>query len=177
MKKLPPVHPAIVHFPIALLTLSVPADLFGYIYQSDSLHAAGWWSLLGAAVGGAAAVVAGLYDMNREKINHDAHERVHTHMKVGFVALAVIAVLTLWRWWIYTNGANAVSVIYLVVAFAALGLTLFQGSLGGELVFADGVGVAPTGQGTEPPQQAREERAAQGEVGGGEVEEKGGHQH
>ncbi|MGI8470556.1 MAG: DUF2231 domain-containing protein [Pyrinomonadaceae bacterium] len=156
---MPPVHPAIVHFPIALVTLSVLADLFGYIFNSDSLRGAGWWSLLGAAIGGALAVVAGLYDMNREKIEHEAHERVHVHMKVGFVVLAVVAVLTLWRWWIYANNANAVSIVYLVVAFLVLGLTMFQGYLGDELVFADGAGVAPTGQGTEPPKQARERAA------------------
>ncbi|MDQ3181385.1 MAG: DUF2231 domain-containing protein, partial [Acidobacteriota bacterium] len=94
----------------------------------------------------------------------------HTHMKVGFVVLAAVAVLTLWRWAIYTNQANAVSIIYLVVAFLVLGLTMFQGYLGSELVFADGVGVAPTGQGTESPEKAQE-RAAK--VAGGE----GGHQH
>lgn len=169
---MPPVHPAIVHFPIALLVLSVFADLFGYIYTSDSLRGAGWWSLAGAAIGGALAVVAGLYDMNREKINHEAHERVHTHMKVGFVVLAAVAVLTLWRWAIYTNQANAVSIIYLVVAFLILGLTMFQGYLGGELVFADGVGVAPTGQGTESPEKAQERVA---KVAGGKGE--GSHQH
>jgi uncharacterized membrane protein len=164
MKNLPPVHPAIVHFPIALLTLSVVADFFGYVLDSDSLRGAGWWSLAGAGLGGAAAVVAGLVDMNREKIEHAAHERVHTHMKVGFAALVAVAVLALWRWAIYAKLASAVGSIYLVVAFLVLGLTLFQGYLGGELVFADGVGVAPTGQGTEPPDEARQETASdQGE--------------
>ncbi len=46
---MPPIHPAIVHFPIALLVLSVVADIFGFLYQSESLRGAGWWSLLGAA--------------------------------------------------------------------------------------------------------------------------------
>jgi uncharacterized membrane protein len=36
---------------------------------------------------------------------------------------------------------------YLIAAVLVLALTFFQGWLGGELVFADGVGVAPTGQG------------------------------
>jgi len=35
----------------------------------------------GAAAGAALAVPAGLFDMNRETIDHDAHQRVHTHMK------------------------------------------------------------------------------------------------
>lgn len=39
---MPPVHPALVHYPIALMTLSVVADLFGRLYESPSLRAAGW---------------------------------------------------------------------------------------------------------------------------------------
>lgn len=43
---MPPVHPAIVHYPIALVTLSVVADLFGFIFGSQSLQHAGWWALM-----------------------------------------------------------------------------------------------------------------------------------
>ncbi len=102
---MPPIHPAIVHFPIALLVLSVVADFFGFLYHSESLRGAGWWSLLGAAIGGVLAVVAGYYDMKREeeKLEHEAHEQIHKHMYVGFVLLAAIAGLTVWRWLIYAN--------------------------------------------------------------------------
>lgn len=146
---MPPVHPAIVHFPIALVSLSVLADLFGFVYASASLQSAGWWSLLGAAIGAALAIVAGLFDMSREKIKDKAHKRVHTHIKVGFALFAAIAGLTIWRWLIYSDATNKIGWSYLVAAFAVLGLTIFQGWLGGELVFTEGVGVAPTGQGVD----------------------------
>lgn len=168
---MPPVHPSIVHFPIALITFSVMADLFGHLTDSATLRAAGFWALLGAAVGGALAVVAGLFDMNREKIEHEAHERVHFHMKVGFTLFAAVAGLTIWRWLLYTNAQNRPGWGYLIAALLVLGLTVFQGYLGGELVFADGVGVALTGQGTEPLGAARQ-RATN--VAGGEDQEKGG---
>lgn len=45
---MPPIHPAIVHYPIALMTLSVIADLLGYVMDSPSLQAAGTWALVGA---------------------------------------------------------------------------------------------------------------------------------
>lgn len=163
---MPPVHPAIVHFPIALVTLSVLADFFGYIYTSMTLHAAGWWSLFGAAVGAALALLAGLFDMSREKIEDEAHKRVRTHMKVGFALFAAIVGLTTWRWIIYSDAANKPGRGYLVGALVVLALTFFQGWLGGELVFSDGVGVAPTGQGTEPPNKAKERTSKI--VGGGD---------
>lgn len=165
---MPPVHPAIVHFPVALVTLSVVADLVGYLSGSESLRTAGWWALFGAAVGAALALPAGLYDMNREKIGDEAHRRVHTHMKVGFTLFAALVGLTVWRWLIYAGAGQRPGAGYLVAAVAVLALTLFQGWLGGELVFGDGVGVAPTGQGTEPPDRAkaRAAKVAGGESGG-----------
>lgn len=153
---MPPIHPAIVHFPIALVTLSVLADLVGYVFRSESLSGAALWSLAGAAVGAASAVIAGLFDMNRERMSEEAHHRVHFHMKVGFALLSAIVALAVWRWAVYTYNANAVNIAYLVGAFLVLGLTIFQGYLGGELVFSDGVGVAPTGQGTRPPDQTQD---------------------
>lgn len=146
---MPPVHPAIVHYPIALVTLSVVADLFGFIFGSQSLQHAGWWALLGAAIGAAVALVAGLFDMHREKLQPAAHHRVHTHMKVGLTLFALLAVLTIWRWSIYAGVSARAGRLYLSCAVLVLVLTFFQAWLGGELVFTEGVGVAPTGQGTE----------------------------
>ena len=94
---MPPVHPALVHFPIALVTLSVVADVRGFIGERSSLHAVGWWALAGAAHAVALAIQAGLFDMNREQIGHDTHQRVHRHMKAGFVLFAALAGLTSWR--------------------------------------------------------------------------------
>ena len=154
---MPPIHPAIVHYPIALVTFSVVADLLVYLTKSDSLQNVGWWALIGATLGAAAALVAGLFDMTREKIEDAAHHRVHTHMKVGFTLFAAIAGLAIWRWFIYTDRGYRLGWGYLVAALLVLGLTFFQGWLGGELVFTDGVGVAPTGQGTEPRVDLRRE--------------------
>lgn len=144
-----PVHPALVHYPIALVTLSVLADVIGFFVDSQSLQNAGWWALLGAAIKQAGYHGEGRADMTREKIEPAAHRRVHTHMKVGLTLFAALAALTVWRWLIYSSLAHPIGWIYLVVACLVLGLAFFQGWLGGELVFADGVGVAPTGSGRE----------------------------
>ena len=49
-------HPMLVHFPIALLALSVVTDVIAFLAHVDSLRNVGWWALVGAA-GGAAATV------------------------------------------------------------------------------------------------------------------------
>ena len=148
---MPPVHPAVVHYPIALMTLSVIADLLGYLSGDQTLQATGTWALFGAGIGAAVAIIAGLIDMKRAKIKHAAHERVHIHMKVGLALFVAIVLLTLWRWVVTLDPHHGLGWVYLIPAFVVLALTFLQGWLGGELVFTDGVGVAPKGgQGTKP---------------------------
>ena len=85
------------------------ADVIGLFVGSQSLQNAGWWALLGAAIGAALSLIAGLFDMTREKIEPAAQKRVHTHMKVGLtlvrglsrvnrVALADLFEPRLWDW-------------------------------------------------------------------------------
>ena len=160
---MPPVHPAVVHYPIALMTLSVIADLLGYFSNNPTLQATGTWALLGAGIGAAVAIIAGLFDMKRAKMKPAAHERVHNHMKVGLTLFAAIVGLTIWRWVITLDPHHGLGWSYIIPAFVVLALTLFQGWLGGELVFTDGVGVAPTGQSTESLSNAKKRVAHAGE--------------
>ena len=165
---MPPIHPAIVHYPIALITLSVIADLLGYFINSPTLQATGTWALFGAGIGAAVAIIAGLIDMKRAKIKHATHERVHNHMKVGLLLFAAILGLTIWRWAATLDPHHGLGWSYLIPAFVVLALTFFQGWLGGELVFSDGVGVAVTGHG---PEHAAEAEKRTAKVGGSEPNE------
>ena len=140
-KRMTPVHPMLVHFPIALLVASVFADFLTLLGAGDSLREAGWWALLGAAVSAVFTVLAGLFDMYRASLTEAAHERVHQHMKIGFALATVIAALATWRGMIHFEQGVALGWTYMAVAFLALGLAAFQGWLGGELVYTLGVGV------------------------------------
>lgn len=157
--RFPPLHPAVVHFPVALVTFSVAADLAGFFLDSRSLLNAAWWALAAATAGAAVSVVSGLLDMNREDIEHKSHQYVHIHMKIGFVLFVSVAALTFWRWMIYMAPARAPGTFYLTAAVVVLVLTLFQGWIGGELVYSHGVGVAPTGQGTTSAAKAQQRLA------------------
>ena len=134
-----PVHPLLVHFPIALLFLSVTADLVAFFTDSTSLRSTGWWALNAAALGGVLTVAAGLYDMRRATLQEDVHHLVHQHMKVGLGLLASIVGLTLWRWTADAQPEHSVTAIYLDVALLTMALAGFQGWLGGELVYSHGV--------------------------------------
>lgn len=141
-----PIHPMLVHFPLALLALSVAADVGFFFLKVESLRHAGWWSLAGAAVGGALTVAAGVFDMRRASLDEDVHARVHRHMKVGLLLFALIAGLAFWRWTIFIDRTAQVTAIYLDCAIVVMAVALFQGWLGGELVYGDGVFVRQAGR-------------------------------
>ena len=52
-------HPAIAHFPIALLIASVVLDVLGVGFRRASLTQAGFYTLIGGSLGATASVLTG----------------------------------------------------------------------------------------------------------------------
>lgn len=152
---LPPMHPALVHFPIALIAVSFLCDFLGRISRNDSLRAAGWWCLILGALSTVVTVPLGYFDMNRAMLDDDTHEYVDLHERIGWILLMVVVVLTVWRSKYRFRSELPVARFYLFAAFLATGLTFFQGWFGGEMVYAHGAGVAPTQQGTQTETEAK----------------------
>ena len=157
---MPPIHPALVHLPIAFVVLSFCADLAAKWTRRESLRHIGLWSLIAALGSGAVTIAAGYWDMNRAALDAQTHEYVDLHLKIGWMLGAALVVLTGWRWRVRQQARRVVTAPYLAGSFFVLALTLFQGWFGGELVYSHGAGVAAAGQGTETPE------AAQGRLAG-----------
>ena len=156
---LPPMHPALVHLPIAFVVLSVLADLCAKFTRRESLRNVGLWSMIAALLSGVMTIAAGYWDMNRTALNHDTHEYVDLHMKIGWAFGACLMLLTIWRWRIRQQARRVVTNPYAIAALLLFALTLFQGWFGGEIVYSHGAGVAAAGQGTEPATKAQERLA------------------
>ncbi|HSS22780.1 MAG TPA: DUF2231 domain-containing protein [Pyrinomonadaceae bacterium] len=150
-----PLHPAFVHFPIALVVFSFITDLLGWLLNKASLRAAGFWCLIGALLFGAITAATGYYDFTRDTLG-DTARYVDFHMDVGLVLVGAVVVLTLWRWLVYARRDRPLGAAYLVGALLVLGLTLFQGWYGGEMVYSQGAGVAAAAKGTEPPSNGKQ---------------------
>ena len=144
-----PLHPAFVHFPIALVAFSFITDLLGRLFRKPSLRAAGFWCLTGALIGGAIAAATGYYDFTRDTLGETARY-ADFHQDVGYILVGAVFVLTIWRWLAYARRDLSPGIPYLIAALLVLGLTLFQGWYGGEMVYSQGAGVAAAGKGTEP---------------------------
>lgn len=133
-----PLHPALVHFPVACWTLAVVADFAGLW-----LGEAAWrWSSGLLAVGctmALAAALAGLLELSRVA-EGAAMRDAYLHMAAMLAALGLFSArLLLGLDQLQPLAPNTVSLLLDLAGFAALFL---GGWLGGRLVYHHGVGVS-----------------------------------
>jgi uncharacterized membrane protein len=142
------IHPAFIHFPIALILVSFLCDLCGYISRSSSLRSAAWWTLFAAGGFGIVAALTGFWDMQHVPMDDTDSTYVDFHMWVGIASLFAAVVLIVWRGMFFKR-REVITCAYLTASSLVVALVLFQGWIGGELVYSYGVGVAPAGQSKE----------------------------
>lgn len=147
---MPPIHPAIVHFPIALTVVSIAADTWSRAGGPDSLAPVGQWTIAAAAAGSVLAALAGYLDMKRNHLAHETHEMVHLHMKFGIGLVVALVVAAFWRW-----SVPAPSAVYLIAGWIVVAAIGAQAWFGGEMVYAHGAGVAAAGQGSTSESEAK----------------------
>lgn len=152
-----PLHPALVHFPVALFTVSLAADAIGRFRASVVANTLGYWCVTLAVMSAAAAVAAGNWDMYRADLAEATHGFVHLHRDIGLALLAMLSLLAFWRWriWRRTSSENRVGWPYLISAVAVFALLAFQGWFGGQLVYGLGAGVSAAGQGVVTPEEGQ----------------------
>lgn len=135
------IHPALVHFPLALLFSSTVLEVFARLKKRE--RAARW--AVGMLAAGLAftpvVALAGVIAYFTVPEHTDgASFRMLVHAFLGVSASVFYGVVLLLRWRRRTEIARAGSVALSVVAALFLGAT---GALGGYLVYQDGVGVVP----------------------------------
>lgn len=138
--RLQELHPALVHFPIALLPVALATDALGSLLRDDSLHEVGRCGMALVAGGGAIAAVSGLAAQHAVDADHPAYDVLITHRTLNVGALVVTSALALSRAPASRPGAG-----YFTAGLAALGLTVYSAYLGGRMVYEHGVGVKPAG--------------------------------
>lgn len=147
---MPPIHPAIVHYPIALGVVSVLSETAATVFGVPSLRPLAAWSMAIAAGGALLAAGAGYWDMKRNKLAEETHQLVHLHLKSGIILTVALIVAAVWRW-----SAVSPSIFYLLYTWGVLGGLAVQAWLGGEIVYSHGGGVAAAEQGSASPTEAK----------------------
>jgi plastocyanin/uncharacterized membrane protein len=127
------IHPILVNFTAALLPLAFLSDLLGRIFRRQSLYAAGLWMMVFEAAITPLTVIAGWWWKSTEANDLPA-KLVSVHQWLGTAAAVLFLVLAVWRW-AFHRRAVPPSWTYLALAFVALLALIYQGSLGGTMVF------------------------------------------
>jgi uncharacterized membrane protein len=135
-----PVHPALVHFPIALLVLVPLGDVAALLTGWPALWAGAFYCLLAGLVTGLVASVPGFVDYLGLPRDAAVERTALRHLGLVLVALALAAVGAIVRGGHGPlDGARAGATLGLSLATL---IPLLAGSyFGGSLVFRHGVGV------------------------------------
>ncbi|NZA25778.1 DUF2231 domain-containing protein [Luteimonas sp. SJ-92] len=132
-----PIHPMLVVYPVALLSLVFPVDLV-FLWIGDGFWAqlAYWLNAVGLAMGLVAGAV-GTFDMfSIRVVRHHVSAWNHFIVAVMVLAMAALGV------WLRAPGAEAAVWPWgLLQSAAMLLLVMVAGWLGGTLSFRHGIGV------------------------------------
>ena len=136
--RLQEIHPAIVHFPIAVLPLALGADLIGRLTGSRALSEVGRVLMPVAAAGAAVSAVTGLIAQEEVNASGVAGDILVTHRNLNLSLTAITALMAARRWSEDEAGAG-----YLALGLAGLGALSYSAYLGSKMVYEHGVGVKP----------------------------------
>lgn len=144
-----PIHPMLVHFPIALLSSAVFFDLLGLRWREEECRTASLYTLGLGLAGALAAVVSG--HMAEEAVEHSGvpESVLELHEGLGFATFWIFLALLGWRFATgigFARERRAVSVGLGIVGVIVL---LVASYYGGSLVYDYGAGV--TGYPTRTP--------------------------
>jgi uncharacterized membrane protein len=139
-------HPVVDHFTVALIVVGILTDLAASLIPSRTWPRAMAVTLmvLGTAAAWGSQLTGG-WEAGRvwDNVKEPALDVLKRHAELGEYLPWAFLALALWRLGIEFVGFLAGSrPIYLMVVVVAGGVILYQGSLGGDLVFDYGVGTA-----------------------------------
>ncbi len=141
-----PLHPILIHFPLALFSLSLVLDLLSLVLDQAGVYLRGSLYIMTAGV--VAALLAmgpGLVDFGAIRRDSRAKRIAAGHAVLNTTAVAVYAVDVWFRWGRWDTSAAApadrVPAPGLLLSLVGLGLLTVSGYLGGRMVYGYGVAV------------------------------------
>lgn len=135
------IHPLLVHFPIALLSVFFVLDLLGTWAKKEQWRQVASYLLYFGAVGAAFTVAAGLLAAKSVAHGDAVHDIMERHEHFGLSVLSLSVILSIWR---LKSGAaiqGAANTLFLILSALMCGLMALGADLGGLMVYQHGVAV------------------------------------
>lgn len=139
-------HPAIVHFPIALLSIAALFAVISLFRKKDFFKEVAFWNLLLGVIGAIAAVLTGLIEEQNLAHNEEVHKILVKHKFTGFGILILSFALLTWLWVRKNKFGKNEYILWVLFLVLGTAMIFYQGYLGGRMVFEHGAGVKPMKQ-------------------------------
>ncbi|HVU36085.1 MAG TPA: DUF2231 domain-containing protein [Opitutaceae bacterium] len=136
-----PLHPALVHLPIALFPLSLLLDIASWIAHDAgaTLVQASFVSLLAGIATGVFAAVFGIVDYTDIRADHPAKKTATAHLVLNLIAIGLFAASAGLRY--SSLGEPQTAAAPFIVSLIGVVILSYSGYLGGSLVYDDGIAV------------------------------------
>ncbi|MCB9719706.1 MAG: hypothetical protein H6756_02435 [Candidatus Omnitrophica bacterium] len=133
-----PIHPKLVHFPIALFVSAVVFELLSIVFRREGLHKTAVNMYILAALVTPLVVRTGIWEAERLNLNHpilDAHRKYALWTMWG--SLMSLPVL----WLLKKEFTKYFRVIFFLILIGVVSVVSLAGHNGGTMVYEYGVGI------------------------------------
>ncbi len=141
-----PLHPSIVHFPIALLVLGAVVEIINLAMKKDTLNKIGTFLLVIGVLSGFAVLASGdgAERFAYNNLGRGVHNQIETHSffaSISMILFSVLAVIKLvfkhslikWRPKFLKSGL--ISALIVLLSIAGIASLATTGHLGGKIVY------------------------------------------
>lgn len=132
-----PIHPKLVHFPIALVVCAMGMQALGVVFNKDYFRQGAWLMFVLAVLSMPVVVLSGLWEADRLHLSHPV---LTLHKRFALITMwSSIAILP--GFWFVRNN-KMFPIIFLIFLITVSGLLAFTAHQGGRMVYEYGVGVS-----------------------------------
>lgn len=136
-----PIHPMLVHFPIALLSAAVCFDLLGGKWRPDDCRIASLYTLVLGFAGAGVSVVSGGMAEDAAERSGVPERAIELHEVLGFATFWIFAGLVGLRLAAWLGWIREQRIVGLLLGIAGVVVMLVASYYGGSLVYDYGAGV------------------------------------
>lgn len=159
-----PLHPLLVHLPIALWLLSLLFDFSTLLVEPNNVLVRGaFYTMLFGLVMALIAALPGLADRADIRNDHPAKRTANTHMVLNLTAVGLYTLSLILRYG--AIGAEEAPIVPFFLSLVGMGVVAYSGYLGGVLVYNEGIGVGRHRRRTPTPEETIRSGVAQAQAG------------
>lgn len=136
-----PIHPMLVHFPIALLSAAVFFDLLGKKWRPEECRIAGLYTLVLGFAGAALSVISGALAEDAAEHSGVPERAIEIHEMLGFATFWIFAGLLGLRVVIWLDWIQERRLVTALLGIVGVLVMLVASYYGGSLVYDYGAGV------------------------------------